>query len=349
VLNESDAAALAEKTETDIDETGEQPYPVRWALVRLLRLGLAVTLFVVMPVAWGARPTYTSDVIDALNYKISIGNIEFNSMGILYAGVFIFVIHILSVVMKSLMKNKILENKKIDIGLKDSIVRITLYTVWGIGFIIVLRLIGISATSLAVVFGAVGIGIGFGLQTMFNNFFSGLILLFERPIQVNDVIEIGGVWGVVKEIKVRSTHIKTYDNADLMIPNSEIVGQQVTNWSFKDPRIRRTITIGVAYGSDIKLVKETLVNIAYNDPRVSRRPNPDVLFADFGDNALIFKLRFWAHVDYFLRVESDIRSEIDKEFRRLGIGIPFPQRDVYIKEVQQGRTEPQVGPVCPKV
>jgi potassium-dependent mechanosensitive channel len=332
VLKESDAAAKAVKTEIEFDEESDQPYPVRWALVRLLRLVLGVVLFIIMPMAWGAHLTYTSDVIDALNYKITIGSIEFNSMGILYAGVFIFVIHILSVVLKSLMKNKILENKKIDTGLKDSIVRITLYTVWGIGFIIVLRLIGISATSLAVVFGAVGIGIGFGLQNMFNNFFSGLILLFERPIQVNDVIEIGGVWGVVKEIKVRSTHIKTYDNADLMIPNSEIVGQQVTNWSFRDPRIRRTITIGVAYGSDVKLVKETLVNIAYNDPRVSRRPNPDVMFSDFGDNALIFKLRFWAHVDYFLRVESDIRSEIDKEFRRLGIGIPFPQRDVYIKE-----------------
>jgi potassium-dependent mechanosensitive channel len=332
VLQESDASALAEQTDIDIDESGEQPYPVRWALVRLLRLALAVVLFIVMPMAWGAQPTYTSEVFDALNYKITFGSIQFNSMGIVYAGVFLFFIHILAVVLKSLMKNKILADSKMDTGLKDSIIRITLYSVWGIGFIMVLRLIGISSTSLTVVFGALGIGIGFGLQNMFNNFFSGLILLFERPIQVNDVIEIGGIWGVVKEINVRSTHVKTYDNADLMIPNSEIVSQQVTNWSFRDPRIRRTISIGVAYGSDVKLVKETLINIAYNDPRVSRRPNPDVIFSDFGDNALIFNLRFWVHVDYFLRVESDIRSEIEKEFRRLGISIPFPQRDVYIKE-----------------
>ncbi len=332
VLRESDASAIAEKTDAEIDEKGEQPYPLRWAIVRFLKVFWVVVLFVAMPMAWGAHFTYTSDVVEALNYKITIGNISFNSMGILYAGLFIFVVHILSVVLKSLMKNRFLATAKIDAGLKDSIVRLTLYSVWGIGFIIVLRLIGISSTSLAVVFGAVGIGIGFGLQNMFNNFFSGLILLFERPIQVNDVIEINGVWGVVKEINVRSTHVKTYDNADLMIPNSEIIGQQVTNWSFKDPRIRRTIAIGVAYGSDVKLVKETLVNIAYNDPRVSRRPNPDVIFSDFGDNALIFKLRFWVHVDYFLRVESDIRTEIDKEFRKLGIGIPFPQRDVYIKE-----------------
>ncbi len=335
VLQELDASAVAAKTDMELEDTQDQPYPVRWAVIRLLRLALAVGLFVVMPMMWGAKWTYTADVIDALNYKIALGNIEFNSMGIIYAGIFIFVTHILSVVIKSLLNNKILANKKIDTGLKESIVRITLYCVWGIGFIIILRLIGISATSLTVVFGALGIGIGFGLQNIFNNFFSGLILLFERPIQVNDVIEINGVWGVVKEINVRATHVKTYDNADLMIPNSEIIGQQLINWSFRDPRVRRTITVGVAYGSDVRLVKETLVQIAYNDPRVSRRPHPDVIFADFGDNALIFKLRFWAHVDYFLRVESDIRSEIDKEFRKLGIQIPFPQRDVYIKELHQ--------------
>jgi len=334
VLKEADVSKSPEQAEPEADGPEEKPYPVRWALIRFIRLSLALALFILMPIAWGAQISYISELFDALNYQISIGSIQFNSIGIVYAAAFLFIIHILSVVLKSLMKNRLLTDIKMETGLKDSIIRITAYTIWGIGLIIVLRLIGISASSLTVVFGAVGIGIGFGLQNMFNNFFSGLILLFERPIQVGDVIEVEGVWGVVKEINVRATHVKTYDNADMMIPNSEIIGQRVINWSFRDPKVRRTVAIGVAYGSDVKLVSDTLLNIATKDSRVARRPHPDVLFADFGDSALIFKLRFWAHVDYFLKVETDIRFEIEKEFRRLSIDIPFPQRDVHIRETK---------------
>ena len=184
----------------------------------------------------------------------------------------------------------------------------------------------LSSTSLTVVFGALSIGLGFGLQNIFNNFISGIILLFERPIQVGDAVEISGIWGVVQKINVRSTLVQTYDNASLIIPNSEFISNKVVNWSFKDHRIRRGITIGVAYGSDTQLVSRTLLEICGKIQEVLKQPAPDVLFTDFGDNALIFKLRFWTVVDHMVKVETSIRFEIERLFRERQIEMPFPQR-----------------------
>jgi small-conductance mechanosensitive channel len=193
--------------------------------------------------------------------------------------------------------------------------------------------VGVNATSLAVVFGALSVGIGFGLQTIFNNFISGLILLFERPIQVGDTIEIGGIWAEVKKINVRATVVQTFDNASVIIPNSEFISQQVTNWSFKDRRMRQNLDVGVAYGADIDRVEKTLLEIADGFDSVLKYPSPQVLFIDHGDNALLFRLRFWVQVEDSAIVPSQIRFAIDKRFRALDIEIPFPQRDIHIRSV----------------
>jgi small-conductance mechanosensitive channel len=182
-----------------------------------------------------------------------------------------------------------------------------------------------------VAFGALGIGLGFGLQNIFNNFISGIILLFERPIQVGDDVEINGTWATVKKINVRSTVVQTYDNASLIIPNADFVSTQVVNWSFKDKRLRRNILVGVAYGSDVTLVRDTLLEIAQKTPKVLKDPAPDVLFVDFGDSALIFRLRIWTDIDSMLRVETAIRFEIDRLFRERDIEISFPQRDIHVR------------------
>jgi small-conductance mechanosensitive channel len=221
-----------------------------------------------------------------------------------------------------------------DTGLKDSITTISIYLIWTMGIFISLRMVGVSSTSLTVVFGALSIGLGFGLQNIFNNFISGIILLFERPIQVGDAVEIGGVWGVVQKINVRSTLVQTYDNASLIIPNSEFISNKVINWSFKDHRIRKVITVGVAYGTDTSLVSATLREIAGKAQWVLKLPEPDVLFSDFGDSALIFKLRVWTLVDQMVKVETHIRFEIERLFRERQIQMPFPQRDVHIIENQ---------------
>lgn len=352
VLREFETGGAGRKTETEApvdtaggtDVAGQRPDPVRWAVIRLARLMLTILVLICLPMAWGAEKTFPADLFEVLNYQIRFGDVEINTMGFIYAILVLFVVNIFSVIWQGLLRNKIFSQTRMEEGLKLSITRISTYILWTIGILMALRIMGISSTTLAVIFGALGIGIGFGLQHIVGNFISGIILLFERPMQVGDVIEVGGTWGVVKEINVRSTHLKTYDNSDLIVPNSDFISQRVINWSFRDPKVRRTITVGVAYGSDIARAKEILIDIASNNSRVYRQPAPDALFADFGDSALIFKLRFWVHIEYLLSVESDIRFEIDRRFREANITIPFPQRDLYIKEVRgSGTNEPVIG------
>ncbi len=345
-LKESDVPTYIEKSDDLSEDTfEEQPYPVRWLIVRVMRLALALLLLFSLPLAWGADRTFLIDFFYAINFRVSIGDFEFRAMGVVYAAIVLLIIYTLSVIWKSVLRNRILYESDMEEGVKDSITRISVYGLWAVGIIVAMQMIGISGTSLAVVFGALGIGLGFGLQSIFKDFISGIILLFERPIQVGDVVEIDGIWGTVKEINVRATYVKTYDNADLIIPNADFISRTVTNWSFRDPRVRRRISVRVAYGSDIKLVKETLMNIAYKHPRVLRRPYPEVYFVELGESAMLFELRIWLHIDYFIIVETEVRDDITNQFRELGIRIAFPQQDIYIKETPSSAGLSDANPV----
>jgi small-conductance mechanosensitive channel len=144
-------------------------------------------------------------------------------------------------------------------------------------------------------------------------------------------VEVGGLWAEVRKINVRSTVVQTFDNASVIIPNSEFISQQVTNWSFKDKRMRRNLDVGVAYGSDVNLVEKTLIEIALETSGVLKYPRPDVIFVDHADSALIFRLRIWVDVDDYWTVASRIRFDIDRRFRELAIEIAFPQRDLHIR------------------
>jgi len=324
-------SGVSEAAEEEPEPMEEKPMPIRRLLIRLSKTALLLLFVLGVPIAWGAKGDYLADFFFAVNYQIELGEMRISFLDLAVAVLILLLTHTIVIVWKAVLKDQILAHRELDPGLKESITTISGYVGWVIGIMIVFRVIGISAASLAVLFGAVGIGIGFGLQNIFNNFVSGIILLFERPIQVGDVIEINGIWGTVTKINVRATRVKTYDNADLIIPNADFVSRQLTNWSFKDARVRRTIDIGVAYGSDTELVRETLLNIASKHSQVYPRPHPEVLFSDFGESALIFKLRIWVHINYFLSVETDIRFEINRQLQALGIQIPFPQRDIHIK------------------
>jgi small-conductance mechanosensitive channel len=185
-----------------------------------------------------------------------------------FAGLILFFIHILARLGRYILIDKVFVKRDMEPGLQDSITTISIYLLWGLGVVMALSILGVSTTSLAVVFGALSIGIGFGLQNIFNNFISGVILLLERPIQVGDTIEIGGIRAEVKKINIRATIVQTFDNASLIIPNSEFISSQVTNWSFKEPSLRRNLEIGVAYGSDVELVKKTLLEITTKSMRL---------------------------------------------------------------------------------
>ncbi len=311
----------------------EKTRPVKWLIMRLSWLAWMGILVVSLLFAWGATHTVIVGLVRALGHPIQIGNMRLSLVGFLYAVLILLFTHATTRLWRQFLRNRILLDSGLELGVQESVTTITVYLFWGLGILVSLNVMGLSATSIAVAFGALSIGLGFGLQNIFNNFVSGLILLFERPIQVGDVVQVNEIWGTVTKINVRSTVVQTYDNASLIIPNSEMISNKVTNWSFKDPRLRRNITVGVAYGSNTELVRETLLEIAKEHPKVLKKPKPDVLFDDFGDSALVFRLRLWTTIDHFIAVETEVRLAIDRLFRERNIEIAFPQRDIHIRSV----------------
>lgn len=226
---------------------------------------------------------------------------------------------------------KALADQDIDPGVKSSIERFSRYLIIIIGIWIALDSVGINLNSLAA-FGAVlGVGIGFGLQNITQNFISGIIILLERPIKKGDMVEVKGVRGKVLDIQARSTLVLTRDDVVIIVPNSQFISEQVVNDSFSGEKIRLSLSIGVAYGSNVELVKQTLTDIAYRNPKVLNQPHPKVLFTGFGDSSLDFELRVWVD-DLWDRelVLSDLRFELDAAFREHNIVIPFPQRDIHL-------------------
>ena len=307
-------------------------YPFYWILSNGIYLVITVLVFLALAFSWGAGEQIFPFFRQIFTREYTMGNIQLSLTNFLFAFLVIVVTYAAARIWKQVMFDRILIRSGLSKGAKDSVITISVYIVWCIGILFSLTAFGLNTTSLAVVFGALSIGLGFGLQNIFNNFISGLILLFERPIQVGDVVEVGNVWGEVKKINVRSTLVQTYDNASLIIPNSEFISSLVTNWSHKDPYIRRDLKLGVAYGSDTALVEQLLFQAADTVKEVYHHPRkPQVQFIDFGESSLDFRLRFWSTIDDFLIAETRLRFEIDRLFRENDVVIPFPQRDVHMK------------------
>jgi small-conductance mechanosensitive channel len=251
---------------------------------------------------------------------------------ILVGLVIILAFVILSRGLRRVIKTRLFPRYKLDQGIQLAILKVLHYLMVGLGIIVAVQTIGLNLTSLAVVFGLLSVGIGFGLQNIVSNFISGLIILFERPIKIGDQITIGDVLGKVSNISLRATLIRTFDNVSIIVPNSEFITSQVINWSHRDPKIRIHVKVGVAYGSDVPLVINSLLEVAKNHPKVLEDPAPKVWFNEFGDSSLNFDLLAWipspkSRPD----VISDLNKGIDDIFRKNNIQIPFPQRDLHIR------------------
>jgi potassium efflux system protein len=274
----------------------------------------------------------------ALNLLIEgfkIGDYQFIPSRILVAiAVVMLLLSILGWVRQH-MERSWLAKARMERSARESLVTFTGYLGVGIAIVVGLMVAGVDFTGLAIIFGALSVGIGFGLQNVVNNFVSGLILLFERPIRTGDWIQVGSTEGYVRKISIRSTLIETFDKANVIVPNSELISAQVTNWILRDSVGRLSIPIGVAYGSDTGLVERVLLEVANAHPDVIKN-NPEyrarVVFMNFGESSLDFQLRAYVpDVDRRLRISSDLRFAIDRAFRANGIEIPFPQRDLHIR------------------
>ena len=248
--------------------------------------------------------------------------------------VIVLLVVLVSRVVRRLLRQRVLARTKLDLGIQYAIARIVSYIVLVLGLLIGLETLGVNLSSLAVIAGAIGVGIGFGLQNIVSNFVCGLILLTERPIQIGDRVDVGGTMGGVIRIGARSTAIVTNDNITIIVPNSEFISGRVINWSIGDPKVRFRIPVGVSYGSDPHLVEKLLLEVADSNPHVLKNPAPSVRFVEFADSSLNFELRVWS-VEMVSRpgaLRSELNFAIWDKFKQHGIEIPFPQRDLHLKE-----------------
>jgi potassium efflux system protein len=221
--------------------------------------------------------------------------------------------------------------RHMDRGVRGSIGHLARYIIIFIGLLLTFLLLGFSLTNITIILSALGVGIGFGLQGIVNNFVSGLILLFERPIREGDTIVLGEQWARVKKIGMRATIIETFDESEMVVPNADMINNHVTNWTLSNRQVRLSVPVGVDYGSDVPLVVETLLACANDNSSVMDSPAPEALFLNLGESSLDFKLRVWIpDADNINRVKSQLYHEIFKRFREKGIAIPFPQRDLHL-------------------
>ena len=210
--------------------------------------------------------------------------------------------------------------------------RLTQYTFIVVGLLVAFQLVGIDLTVLAVMFGFLGVGIGFGFQTVTSNFVAGIVMLLEKPVSPDDRITVGNVEGDVERIKIRSTVVRSTQNVSIIVPNSAFITEHVINWSHGDPKVAIIVEVGVAYDSDLALVVDTLTQIAIDHPEVLVDPPPQVRFASFGDSAWNMKLIGWIEdPKEHARIESDVRMAIVPAFRMHKIEIPVPQHDLHVR------------------
>jgi small-conductance mechanosensitive channel len=234
---------------------------------------------------------------------------------------------------KRFLFNRFLAKSGLDRSLQYAIAQIVSNVVLIVGIFIVLDNAGIHLGALTVFAGAVGVGVGFGLQNIASNFISGLVILAERPITVGDRVEVASIVGQVQHIRARSTVIVTNDNITMIVPNSKFIDSPVTNWTYGDPRVRFRIPVGVAYGSDIDKVRAALIAAGKENPHTLSDPEPSVFLEKFGENSIGFELVVWSSEMSYRprRYRSDLNFAIEKKLREAGIEIAFPQRDLHIR------------------
>ena len=270
---------------------------------------------------------------DVLNYKLfDLNKTPITVLSILMFALMLLAFFIISRILNRVILRKILERFGIESGIRFNLIRISHYVVMIVGTIVAFQFVGINLSGLAVIFGLLSVGIGFGLQNITSNFISGLILLFERPIKVGDRVTIGDTIGDVISINMRSTTVKSLNNIAIIVPNSEFISSKVTNWSYGDPSIRLDLAVGVSYESDIDAVLKALKEVADAHRDVLQIPKPDILLSDFGDSSWNMLLRVWLRSpDRYYNIRSELNIAIVRKFREYGIEIPFPQRDLHVR------------------
>lgn len=276
-----------------------------------------------------------SDFLDHINEILQFplfefGKVEFSAWHIIKLVIAILILGWLSKRLNNFLVNRVLVRYNDDIGVRQAMGTIARYIFFIIGLFVVIHASGIDLSGLALLGGALGVGIGFGLQNITNNFVSGVVILLERPVKVGDRIEVGGTSGDVVNISARATTVVTNDGISVIIPNSELISTRVTNWSLTGKNVRFKVPIPVPYGTDQEKVIRLLLEVADEDPNVEKTPAPTVRLKEFASSSLIFEVVFWTSklMQRQGMMKSRINLAVNKKFRENGIRMPFPQMEV---------------------
>jgi len=263
----------------------------------------------------------------------TVGKESFSAANILKLLLFVIVLIWASRGLRRFLASRVLPGLKIDPGTSYALANLVSYCVMTVGLLVGLQTSGVNLSTLTVIFGALGVGIGFGLQTIAANFISGLIILLERPIQVGDRIQLGELHGRVVRIRARATEVLTNDNIAVIVPNSDFISQRVINWSHGDDKIRIRVPVGVSYESDVGEVKKALLEAAGTVDALLKEPAPSVRLTAFGDSAIRFELLVWTSQLLQRRGEcvSRVNFAIHETLRRYGIEIPLPQHELRLR------------------
>jgi small-conductance mechanosensitive channel len=329
------AFPVGEMLETRFGLDAHRRDQLAWLTEIALTFALTICAIPLLMMQWGFSGADIRDGFTSLFFGLEVGQFRISLARILFGIVLFIALLFATRLFQGWLREKAVQQTRMDPGLANSIDTVVGYAGTALAALLAISYAGLDVTNIAIVAGALSVGIGFGLQSIVNNFVSGLILLIERPIKVGDRVVIGDQQGLVRRISVRATEVETFDRASLLVPNSELITGRVLNWTHRDTTAAFNVKVGVAYNSDPEQVIAILLKCAADHPQVLQTPPPTAVLEGFGDSALLFNLRIsLPDIGAGVGVQSDLRIAMFKALGAAGIEIPFNQVDVNLRDLE---------------
>ncbi len=326
----------------------EHAGPLLKSVSRLINFAALATWVIVVLNEFRAYRPAASWLRGVLTYPLEMGQISITLGSVLLFVFSIWVAFWLARTIRLVLRDEVLPKMALPRGVGNSVATLSYYALVTIGVFVALAAAGFELSQLTLIVGALGVGIGLGLQSVVNNFVSGLILMFERPVQPGDVVEVSGTSGTVREIGMRATTLTTFEGADVVVPNGTLLSEKLINWTLSDMNRRFDVNIGVAYGSNPRSVMQLLMEVAQSTPGISAHPQPSVVFVGFGPHSLDFSIRAWTN-DFgdWVNIRSEMSMRLYDALNAAGIEIPFPRRDVHVRSVDAETRKAMAAAMAP--